>query len=347
MQEMILDTDFLARIAPYIEPLTDEERSIYIAEGEESVKIRAEEGMPPGDYLQLVENIGLYLGKTTGEGFESHYQKISLPGSKTLLVIQLPGGGNLNVFLTPVGKMILDTGYGCYYKDCERMLKTIGAGDFSDVGFVVCTHGDADHCGASGYFPVAPIMHPVTRALLDSGTRGYASPNGREILEKFYTTTINTYSRMYVPDEVRLCKTEPIRKHGLFSIIDEFTFAGMRFEVWASLGGHIAGQIFLYEPDEGLLFTSDALLNFATLTKERANYSSIADSMIGSVNVNSETARTERRELMRIAKEMDDNLKKSGRRLLICCGHGAVSILDEKGMLSPYSEPWYYSAKCC
>jgi glyoxylase-like metal-dependent hydrolase (beta-lactamase superfamily II) len=341
----MLDTNFLARIAPYIEPLSDEERAIYIAEGEESVKIREKEGLPPEDYLQLVENIGLYLGKTSGEGFSSDYQKISLPGSKTLLVIQLPGGGNLNVFLTPAGKMILDTGYGCYYKDCEKMITSIGAGDFSDVKFVVCTHGDADHCGASGYFPVPPVMHPVTRALLDSGTRGYASPNGKELLEKFYTTTINTYSRMFVPDKVRLCKTEPIRKHGLFSIIDEFIFLDMHFEVWASLGGHIAGQIFLYEPDLGLFFTSDALLNFATLTKARADYSSIADSMIGSVNVNSEVARTERRELMRISKELDDELKKSGRRLLICCGHGAVSILNEKGMLAPYSEPFSYSPK--
>lgn len=344
---MMLDTGFLERIAPYIEPLTAEERAEYIAEGEVSVQIRDGEGIPPKDYLQLVENIGLYLGRTTGAGFESHYQRIPLSGEKTLLVIQLPGGGNLNVFLTPEGKMILDTGYGCYYNDCERMIGAVGAGDFSDVKFVVCTHGDADHCGASGYFPVTPVMHPVTKELLESGTRGYASPNGREILEKFYTTTINTYSRMNIPETVEYCKTEEVRKCGLFPVIDEFEFAGMRFEVWASLGGHIAGQIFLYEPDEGLLFTSDALLNFATLSKARADYSSIADSMIGSVNVNSETARIERRELMRITKELDDELKKSGRRLLICCGHGAVSILDEKGMLAPYSEPLYYSAGSC
>ncbi len=103
---MMLDTDFLARIAPYIEPLTAEERAEYIAEGEVSVKIREREGISPKDYLQLVENICLYLGKTTGEGFESNYQKIPLENGKTLLVIQLPGGGNLNVFLTPEGKMI-------------------------------------------------------------------------------------------------------------------------------------------------------------------------------------------------------------------------------------------------
>lgn len=341
---MMLDTVFLKRIAPYIEPLTKEELAEYIAEGEESVRIREAEGVSPAEYLQLVENIGLYLGKTTGAGFDSHYQKIPLRNDKTLLVVQLPGGGNMNVFLTSEGKMILDTGYGCYFNDCERMLRSVGAGDFSDVKFVVCTHGDADHCGAAGHFPVLPVMHPVTKALLEDGSRGYASPNGREILEKFYTTTINTYSRMNVPATVRFCKTEPIGKRGLFSVIDTFAFADMRFEVWASLGGHIAGQVFLYEPDEGLLFTSDALLNFATLTKERADYSSIADSMIGSVNVNSETARIERRELMRIAKELDSELKRTGRRLLICCGHGAVSILDENGMLSPYSEPLYYAA---
>ncbi|NLC90789.1 MAG: hypothetical protein GX679_03185, partial [Methanocorpusculum parvum] len=57
---MMLDTGFLKRIAPYIEPLTKEELAEYIAEGEESVRIREKEGVSPAEYLQLVENIGLY-----------------------------------------------------------------------------------------------------------------------------------------------------------------------------------------------------------------------------------------------------------------------------------------------
>ena len=67
--------------------------------------------------------------------------------------------------------------------------------------------------------------------------------------------------------------------------------------------------------------------------------------MIGSVNVDSEIARTERKELTRLAVELDAELKKNGKYLLICCGHGAVSKIDENGNLVPASELIHYSAE--
>ena len=42
----------------------------------------------------------------------------------------------------------------------------------------------------------------------------------------------------------------------------------MGFAIWENLVGHIAEQLFLYEKNVGLLFTSDALINFAGMTKE-------------------------------------------------------------------------------
>ena len=190
-----------------------------------------------------------------------------------------------------------------------------------------------------------PLMHPTCKAILDAGTRNHGSVNNLDLLEKFYTTSINTMSRMNVPDKVIECGTEPIGMRGLFPIIEKISFAGMEFEVWESLGGHIAGQLLLFEPNLGMLFTSDAFINFATLSKERADYCSIADSMIGSVNVDSEIARTERKELTCLAVELDAELKKNGKYLLICCGHGAVSKIDENGNLVPASELIHYSAE--
>ena len=324
---------FMEKIADFTAPLSKEELDTYITEGDVSAEIRDREGLGALSYLELVETIGTYLLDTSGKNFTSDYREFAITEDIRLFSFELPGGGNLYLFMTPSGKMIVDTGYGCYFKDCEKMISALGLGDFSDVNCVVCTHGDADHCGASGYFQTAPLMHPITKALLDSGTRNYHSQNTLGLLEKAYTTAINTFSRMYVPETVRLCRTEKIAEHGLFSVIDTLDFAGMHFEIWESLGGHIAGQIFLYEEKLGLLFTSDALFNFASLSKERADYCSVADSMIGSVNVNSEIARTERRELTRLALEMDAALQKDGRRLLIACGHGAVSLIHPDGRL--------------
>jgi glyoxylase-like metal-dependent hydrolase (beta-lactamase superfamily II) len=338
--------EFMAKMALYLSPLNKKELNEYVKEGEEAIRIREPQGISPEKYLELVKGIGDYLGANTGKNFTSDYQKIPLIANITFYSFQLPGGGNLNIFdAGEDGKMVLDTGYGCFFNDCDKMLEKVGVDGFFDTRVVICTHADADHCGAAGYFKMMPLMHPTCKAILDAGTRNYGSVNNLDLLEKFYTTSINTMSRMNVPDKVIECGTEPIGMRGLFPIIEKISFAGMEFEVWESLGGHIAGQLLLFEPNLGMLFTSDAFINFATLSKERADYCSIADSMIGSVNVDSEIARTERKELTRLAVELDAELKKNGKYLLICCGHGAVSKIDENGNLVPASELIHYSAE--
>lgn len=338
--------EFMSKMALYLSPLNKKELNEYVKEGEEAIKIREPQGISPEKYLELVKGIGDYLGANTGKNFTSDYQKIPLTANITFYSFQLPGGGNLNIFdAGEDGKMVLDTGYGCFFNDCDKMLEKVGVDGFFDTRVVICTHADADHCGAAGYFKMMPLMHPTCKAILDAGTRNYGSVNNLDLLEKFYTTSINTMSRMNVPDKVIECGTEPIGMRGLFPIIEKISFAGMEFEVWESLGGHIAGQLLLFEPNLGMLFTSDAFINFATLSKERADYCSIADSMIGSVNVDSEIARTERKELTRLAVELDAELKKNGKYLLICCGHGAVSKIDDNGNLVPASELIHYSAE--
>ena len=324
-------------------PESKEELAVFIRELKECIRIRAAEGINPSAYLDLIKGIIEHLSAYIGINFVSDYQKIEITDTITFYSFQLPGGGNLNIFDTPEGKLVLDTGYGCFFEDSRKMAENLGLGNLSDVKKVICTHADADHCGAAGYFEAPPLMHPVTKAILDAGTRGYGSPNGKEILEKVYTIVINTISGLKMPDSVILTGTEPLAHRGLFPVIGYVTFSGMNFEIWESLGGHIAGQLLLFEPDLGILFTSDAFINFKTLSKERSSYCSIADSMIGSVNVNSETARTERQELVRLAAEFEKELREKGKELLICCGHGAVCRL-EGGNLVPAGEILRYRA---
>lgn len=73
-------------------------------------------------------------------------QKIRLSEGRELWSVQLPGGGNVNLFRTPDGDMVLDTGYGCCYDDVEKMLHSLGIDGFAHVKKVICTHADADHC---------------------------------------------------------------------------------------------------------------------------------------------------------------------------------------------------------
>lgn len=335
---------FKEKISPHLSIENASEREEFFSELQYGTDELKALGKDPIEALKIMENIGGYLAATTKENFTAEYQKFSLSAGE-LYAIQLPGGGNIYLLQTPAGKILIDTGYGCYYHDVVIMLKKLGLNTFQDVKSVIITHADADHCGASGYFSVSPFMHPITKKILDAKTRGFNSDPKLARLEKIYAQSINYLSKLHLPPEFTVCKTEMIKKRRIFPVIDEVAFGSLNFEVWESLGGHIAGQIFLYEPNEGLLFTSDALMHFGTLTEARKNFCSIADYLISSVNANSETAKLERHELMRIASELDESLKKKGKHLLICCGHGSVCKLDEKGMLTQASLTESYSTK--
>lgn len=129
-----------------------------------------------------------------------------------------------------------------------------------------------------------------------------------------------------MPKECCLAKTVPQKTRGTFSVIDEVSFAGLTFEVWERKGGHLAGQVFYYEPTFGLLFTADCIFNPASLTLPRRIYGAIPDYLITSANINSQLASEERAELFAIAKELDTELRAEGKRLRLCCGHGAASV---------------------
>jgi len=87
--------------------------------------------------------------------------------------------------------------------------------------------------------------------------------------------------------------------------------------------------------------TSDTVINFGSLTEARKKYNSLADFLVTSVNVDSGVARQERRALQEIAAGVDAAFAGTGRRCLICGGHGAVSVLED-GKLVNYGEVEHY-----
>jgi hypothetical protein len=63
-----------------------------------------------------------------------------------------------------------------------------------------------------------------------------------------------------------------------------------------------------------------------------------------SVNVDSSLAREERNALISLILELDNELVKKGKKCLVCCGHGSVSLL-ENGKLVEHSSPERYLAR--
>ncbi len=345
MSAKYVTESFQKKVMPYLTTFNDAEKKQFYLDADAAVQELVSMGKDPKQVLWVMQSIGLYLYGNSGKNFYVDYQKIVLSDTCVLWSMQPPGGGCIHLFQTEEGKLLIDAGYGVNYSDWVQTLADFGLGDFSDVKHVLCTHGDADHVGMTGLLPVPPFVHPITKELLENGSRSFASTNNLQLLEHVYTTTVNTFSQLAFPKEYILSKTEPQKMRGIFPVIDTVTFAGLTIEVWQSLCGHLAGQLFFYEPTQGLLFTSDAILNFSSLTPWRLTYGSIPDYLINSVNINSEIGRQERNELTRLAVELGAELRKKGKRLRLCCGHGAVSVIDEKGNLSILDHVIHYSRR--
>jgi glyoxylase-like metal-dependent hydrolase (beta-lactamase superfamily II) len=270
-------------------------------------------------------------------------QQVRITVRLALFCFQLPCGGNVFALKSPDEVVLIDTGYGIYHKDVCAMLERYGIGRPSDVSRVIVTHADADHCGACGHFLAPAFMHPTTLEIIRTNNRAYGSRSEGSILEAFYTQMINLFSGFTVPENVVLFPREATGMRGIFPVIGTVTIDGIRLDVLESLGGHMVGQVYLFSEEHGLLFAADSVINFASLTPERAAYNSLADFLVTSVNVDSELAKKERKALFDLVAATDEALKESGKRCIVCGGHGAVSVYDS-GKLVTFGNVEHYGA---
>jgi glyoxylase-like metal-dependent hydrolase (beta-lactamase superfamily II) len=243
----------------------------------------------------------------------------------------LPCGGSVFALVSPEEVMLVDTGYGIYHDDVVRMLADHGINDLSLIKRIFISHADADHSGGAGLFDAESFAHPGTVDIVERSNRAYGSKLQSSILEEVYTRLINMFSNFRPPAVFNLLE-EDLGVRGPFRIVARDRFAGMEFEVLESLGGHLHGQIFLLFPAEGILFTADSLIGFDSLTPEREEFNILAKNLMTSVNVDSEKASQERKGLLALAAQIDVHLAPSGKRCIVCGGHGAISVLESGKM---------------
>ena len=213
---------------------------------------------------------------------------------------------------------------------------------------IYITHADADHCGAAGLFPAPSYLNHKTFLITRETSRAYGSSSQDCILEEVYTKIINLFSRFTPPENIVLfpeisSSTESIEKRGSFPVVARFRIGDLEFEALEGIGGHMHGEVFYLCPDEGLLFPEDALINFRSLSPDRTEYNILADYLMTSVNVDSKLAREERKTLFSLISEIDEKLAGKGRKCLICCGHGSISVMEE-GKLVEYTGSERYIA---
>lgn len=343
------DTVFYVRFAQAVRDLMGESEAedafllSFLGETNHIAQELMDRGCNPHQVFESVLATGQTMRATSGEHFYADVQRFKITDTVTLWCFQPPCGGSLFILDSPQDRVMIDTCYGIYHHDIMAMLPRYGLGDMSRLSRIIVTHADADHCGASGFFPAPVFMHPTTLDIIRTNNRAYGSRSEASVLEEFYTRMVNLFSKFTVPPEVQ-CFTGPSGTcRGIFPVIGSFRVGDLDLEVLDGLGGHTCGQVFLYSKAYGLIFAADSVINFGSLTKERADYSSLAAFLVTSVNVDSDRAKQERVALTDLADETDKALVASGKRCLICGGHGAVSVLAN-GKLAAYGEIERYEA---
>ncbi|ABD40659.1 beta-lactamase-like protein [Methanospirillum hungatei JF-1] len=296
------------------------------------------------EYQDVLEQIllnGKRLKETTGDGFYADVQKIALADTLTLYCFQLPGGGSIFVIDAPDERIMIDTGYGIYHEDVLRMFAAYGLGGKDDFTRIILTHGDTDHCGAAGFFNAPVYTHEGTWDIIKTNNRAWGATTQDLVLEQVYTVMINLFARMTPPEEVTLLPGPGVVKRGEFPVLSTFNAGGYNFEILEGHGGHQHGLIYILCKEAGVLFTSDTILNLKHLSPERSAYNNFAVYLVTTVNVDPDLVKSERKALAKLALELDQELQESGKRLLYCCGHGPVSVM-ENGELTPVTEPATY-----
>jgi glyoxylase-like metal-dependent hydrolase (beta-lactamase superfamily II)/uncharacterized protein with ACT and thioredoxin-like domain len=339
------DTVFYVRYAQSIRELIGQSEDTFLLSFLADTNRIAQELMDRGcDPKQVFESVlltGQTMKATTGKNFYADVQKFWINNHTSLFCFQVPCGGNIFLVKSKEDLLMIDTGYGIYHSDVMAMFSRYGVGDPRKITRIVVTHADADHCGAAGFFTAPLIMHHSTREIIRTNNRAYGSRSDHASLDEFYTKMINIFSHFKTPEEIGCISAPNGITRGIFPVIGTVSIGDIELEVLDGLGGHTAGQVFLYSRKNGLLFAADSVINFASLSKERADYSSLAAFLVTSVNVDSKSAKKERNGLLELAQDTDNELVPSGRRCLICGGHGAVSVL-ESGKLLAYGETERY-----
>ncbi len=350
--EKLDDTVFYLRLAQKLRSFIGSAEDVFLMRFLHDINHIAQElSNLQKDPIEVFENIlkvGDCLNRTSGENFYADVQRIRIKDDIELFCFQPPCGGNIYLFDTPSERVMIDTGYGIYFQDIVNMFQHYGLGDLRRLKRIYITHADADHCGASGFFPVPSYLNRETLLVMRETSRSYGSSNQGCILEEVYTKIINLFSRFTPPSDIILfpeiySSNELIEKRGAFPVIDRFQIANLNFEALEGLGGHMHGEVFYLCPEEGLIFPEDALINFKSLTSDRTEYNVLADYLMTSVNVDSKLAREERNALLSLISDIDVKLIGKNRKCLICCGHGSISVL-ENGKLVEYKSSERYIA---
>ncbi|HWR72403.1 MAG TPA: MBL fold metallo-hydrolase [Nitrospirota bacterium] len=243
----------------------------------------------------------------------------------TLQGFRLPTSENVYLLSDGNELAMIDAGHGIYYEDLKRLFKKYGM-DPSKVRRIYVTHPDTDHAGSAGYFErefgTQVFMHPGSMDVMTHMNRAYGAGGSLLNLNKYYTRLSNRFTECLFPERPLYFPDHGTHRAGPFNILTAFSFGPLVFEVLESLGGHTPGLVFFLNREFGLLFTSDFLLNTASLSAEEKEHLALYRYLLTSPNRDSRIYKEESAALKDLMTAIARELKPLGKEARIFPGHG-------------------------
>jgi len=261
---------------------------------------------------------------------------VRLTPQVTLYMLSCPEGAGSYLLRRPDGLTFVDTNFGIFFEDVMAWLAAHGF-DPGRIDTVLATHPDADHAGWAGRlqerFGARVFMHPECARVFaeEDRTLGRSPLAG---INRSFTRLVARLTGLVAPGRIE--PFEPAApgtpgELGGFRVLGRVQVADLELLALESLGGHVAGQVFYFGPEQGVLFTGDYLLDPASLSQRERDALSVHKSLLTNTNADSALFHREMGMLRAFMGEVQAGQARKGGRAMVFPGHGDFYAVDQAG----------------
>ena len=337
-EENLDNTVFYIRLADEMQKLLDldnETTMQFIAESNRILQALQSGGEDAPKVFDYIRRFAYFVSGNRGDHFHADIETFPLTEQVTLYAIKPPCGSNTYLFDAGDDIVLIDTGYAIYAGEMQKVFRFLIPEYESREKTIYITHADVDHCGLLSKIEDADIrLNRISSESLMRQIKGLADYRENTALGLGYSKISRIISGYRPPDPARfhVIDSDTPATHEDLLPIGSMRVGDLVFEILEGSGGHLDGELVYSCREHGLIFTGDLLVNISGFSKETAEFNSLAPFLLRSVNIDSAKATVMRKQLMTLIEKQSHLI---GKPVMICCGHGPVSMLKDKKLL-PY-----------
>lgn len=242
------------------------------------------------------------LARYRGEDFYPRITDHRFAQDLILTLIEPPCGSNISVISHQGKYLLIDTGYACYKEETMAILRELFPNFDRAEKAVFLTHVDVDHCGLLEYFDQIYLSQESYDSFL-AEHEGRGSFRESKPLHAPYVRICKLLTAYEPPalSTLKVIKQNVADSDELtLTHINNWSFGGLKFEVWKGRGGHVPGELVLIDREHKLAFTGDIFINVHEATEPQIYFNRYAPYLMTSVDTDASLCAQERRDLDRV-----------------------------------------------